>query len=113
MYLYTLEWGNPYTEPPTGRPRCLAAVMLLGDEHHGAPRTPDSLFVGVDHHIGDGYSVYCSFIPNKPARVLPLASKQSIRRKRLMARLVKHVPLFAAQLYTDALTAKPDYYGKG
>jgi hypothetical protein len=56
------------------------------------------------------WSLAVGFI-EAPRRELPLASKQSMRRKRLKTRLEKKYPLFADQFYEEALAEKPEYYG--
>ncbi len=60
--------------------------------------------------LGTGWA-HCVGFVMPPRRELPLASKQSIRRKRLKARLEKKYPLFADQFYDEALQARPEYYG--
>lgn len=54
-------------------------------------------------------SVGCD--PDAPRRELPLASKQSIRRKSLVRRVTKKAPLFAEQLIETAHRTQPEYFG--
>jgi hypothetical protein len=57
------------------------------------------------------YSLYVDYHDLKPTRELSLASKQSIRRKRLEARIKANYPLFAEDMIREAIAAKPEYYG--
>ena len=107
--LWALSWHSPYTEPPDGKPRDLAAVMLADTNGHRAPCPQWLLDL---HKPGDGYSIYYSFLPDKPARRLSDEAKFSIRRKRLEARIRKKYPLFAESMIADAIQRKPDYYGQ-
>jgi hypothetical protein len=108
-FLITLAWGNPYTEPPDGRPRYLAARVVPATSGGGAPQIPEDM--RRLHTIGDGYSFYFDRLDLKPPRRLSLKSKQSIRRKRLAARIKKKFPLFAEQMIAEAMRQRPDYYG--
>lgn len=102
-----VEWGNPYTEPPDGMER--VQFEVCAPPGHG--RMPEAVDKKLDElgGPGSGWSACCGAVL-PPRRELPLASKQSIRRKRLWKRMQKY-PLFAEQFYGKELAKKPDYYG--
>jgi len=105
---HSVQWGNPYTHPPDGGLRVRVRVEV---PYHDA-RTPKEVSARLEElgGPGSGWAHCVSFVEEEPRR-LPLSSKQSIRRKRLWARLERKHPLFAEQFYEEALGAKPDYYG--
>lgn len=102
--VWTLQWSNPYTDPPKGQKRVIAEKFVkYGDSFYNqippefeADKTP-------------GYSVYWSAVM-KPSKQLPEKSLKSIRRKRLQSRVEKKYPLFADQFLEDEIKNKPDYF---
>lgn len=108
-FLIVIEWSNPYTEPPDGRPRTLAAVVVPATAGGGAPLVPPEL--RALWKPGDGYCAGFCRLDDKPRRKLSAAAKFSIRRKRLKARIEKRWPLFAEQMIAEAMQRKPSYYG--
>ncbi|QIN81074.1 hypothetical protein GBA65_21800 (plasmid) [Rubrobacter marinus] len=105
---HAVEWGNPYTDPPDGMER----QQLYVEVPYEDSSTPSAILEKLENlgGLGSGWS-HCVGFVEPPRRELPLASKQSIRRKRLKARLEKKYPLFADLFYAEALREKPEYYG--
>lgn len=101
--VWSLEWGNPYTEPPEGMPRTLAEETVVWGEK------PLNLYKM--SAPGDGYAC-CFHAPQlKPPRKLSEATKQSIRRKSMKRRVQAKAPLFAETIIAAELAAQPDYFG--
>jgi len=48
--------------------------------------------------------------PHKPVKRWSQATTAKVRKQRLMKRLQRKFPLFAAQLYEAEIAARPDYY---
>lgn len=111
-FVYFASWLNAHTEPPAGQPRVKAAVYLSCalTGRTGAGPTPPEI-IAACQPLGSGYTVSLACIEPEPRR-LPLASKQSIRRKRLAARLRKKVPMFADQLIAEEIKRRPEYFGE-
>lgn len=105
---WTIEWGNPYTEPPNGI-RVLAEKFVL---HHGTEgaRTPEDL--ASLHVLGSGYWITCRAVC-EAIKPMSNETKASIRQKRLESRIRKKYPLFAEQLIAEAIQRKPKYYLEG
>ncbi len=105
MIRWTLEWSNPYTQPPEGMPRFLAEEIT--------PRYPYTKPHNLEKMtaIGDGYAVCFHLLTVKPRRQLSEETKQGIRRKALARRMKEKQPLFADAAISAALAAQPDYYG--
>ncbi len=103
MRRYSLEWNNPHTQPPDGKPRVLAEAVVPWDEE------PTELFAM--HVLGSGWGIHVRTVDLTPPRRLSEQAKQSIRRKRLVRRLNDKAPLFASQLIPVLMARKPDYYG--
>lgn len=110
-FVYFASWLNSHRPPPAGQPRVKAAIYLscASTGRTGAGPTPPEI-VEACMPLGSGYTVSLAAIEPEPRR-LSLASKQSIRRKRLAARLRKKVPLFADQLYAAEIAKRPEYFG--
>lgn len=105
---HSVQWANPHTDPPDGREHVQLRVVVTYTDRC----TPQEIAQKIDElgGLGSGWAHYISFIEEEPRR-LSLASKQSLRRKRLKSRLEKKHPLFADQFYEEALAEKPEYYG--
>lgn len=106
-FLYCIEWSNPYTSPPAGRPRVLAEMFVPTT---GAARWPQELVAL--HVLGSGYSVTSRAITPPPVE-RTAEQKASSRRKRLARRMVQRYPLLADDMIANAIAAKPDYYLDG
>ena len=98
---YSIEWSNPYTEPPCGD-RVLSTVDLP-DGSECPKWMKDSL------QPGSGYSLFVRFQEPEPRR-LSKEGLASVRRKRLRARLDKSAPLFADELFDQEIERNPSYY---
>lgn len=102
MWRYSVRWGNPYTEPPSG-PRELAAKEVPAGE--GCPAELLAL-----RKPGDGYAVCLDFPP--PAAIKPWSPERraAVRRKNLARRVERAAPLFADELIARELAARPAYF---
>jgi hypothetical protein len=123
IWEYTVEWGNPYTEPPDGLPRVLARVQVSAPCGAGAPDVPaeidrvwleaNAAFVA---SLPPGtpakwpWCVYVSAI-HQSQRQVSDETKFRRRRQNLMRRIRRRYPLFAEQMIREALERKPEYYG--
>lgn len=102
--VWTLEWSNPYKDPPNGKKRVIAEKFVrFGDPFYNqippefeADKTP-------------GYSVYWSAVMS-PSKQLSEKTLKSIRRKRLKNRVEKKYPLFADEFFEDEIKNKTDYF---
>lgn len=106
-FLYRLEWSNPYTQPPDGRPRILAEMFVPTT---GSSRTPEELIAM--HQLGSGYSITSRAVAPPPVERTP-EQKVSTRRKLLATRMSQRYPLLAEEFVTAAIDEKPDYYLDG
>ena len=107
---FSINWGNPYTNPPEEMPRELMTVTRVQEstrdipseilhalETVARPGSGWSLFVGIDEDA-------------RPRRRLSPEVKASIRRKSLERRVRTAAPLFADRIIADELAAKPNYF---
>lgn len=102
--IWTLQWSNPYTNPPVGM------KLVIGEKFvkYGSPeynQTPPEF----EADQTPGYTVYWSAVM-APPKQLPEKTLKSIRRKRLQRRIEKKYPLFADQFLEDEIKSKPDYF---
>jgi hypothetical protein len=105
--LYTIEWSNPYTQPPGGAPRVLAE-MFVPNTPGSQNRTPSEIET-FPYSLGGGYSMYSRHV-SPPPRGLSQKSLAKVRRKRLARRVNAKVPMFADHFTRVELNRKPDYY---
>ena len=100
--LLTVEWGNPYTDPPNGASRILWACSVPWpcnfDERELFPSSPP------------GYTNYYKCFDLTPPRKWSPESKARVRFQRMKSRIWKKDPLFADQLISQALREKPEYF---
>lgn len=101
--LYQIAWSNPYTDPPSGAPRVLAEVFVLGRQ------APPEEFESIPCSLGGGYSHYLAYVA-PPPRTLPPETLAGIRKKRLARRVAAKYPMFADEFTQQALVRNPDYY---
>lgn len=106
LFVKRIEWGNPYTSPPDGRPRILAEVVVehpLDNEEELARHHPG---------FGKGYSfTHRALLP--PPRTVAPEIKAERRRKALAKKMEKRYPLFAQEFTNERIGQKPDYYIDG
>jgi hypothetical protein len=114
-YSWSVRWSNPYTVAPDGLPQILMqGVMAPGVKRWSSRYVPGCCKMLIEQFQAQGiysYSLYVDAHDIKPTRALSLKAKQSIRRKRLEARIRTKYPLFADAMIAEALAAKSDYYG--
>jgi hypothetical protein len=105
--LYTIEWANPYTQPPDGAPRVLAEMFVPNKPGQGN-RTPAEI-EAFPLSMGGGYSVFSRHV-SPPPRELSIQSLAKVRRKRLARRVNAKVPMFAEHFTQAEINRKPGYY---
>lgn len=105
LVTYTLRWhGRAAADVPAVYGTGAAVVQVV-------PRGVRPAVVDALWNPGCGYEIVVTF-PSGPApRQLSDAAKQGIRRKSLQRRIDKAAPLFAAELYSDALATQTEYFG--
>jgi hypothetical protein len=107
-FLYSVEWLNPNTQPPNGKPRITAALYLRCDYPGQGARLPAE--IEKLHELGDGYTVAVAAILPEPKRWTP-ERKFAYRRRMLENRMRKKYPMFSDQYIQEVLTKKPAYFG--
>ena len=108
-FLYRLEWANPYTDPPGGMPRVMAEIFLKSENGEGA-RIPQMMMEL--HEPGCGFCVSVRAI-RPPKKGFTPEALASVRQKRLRRRLEKKYPLFADQMFDEAINERPAYFLEG
>ncbi len=103
MIRWTLEWSNPYTNPPDGQPRVLLEEILS--------RGQEPQEIKKQHILGSPYGVHFRPMATKQPRQLSIEAKQGIRRKAAVRRIQKAAPLFAASLIAETMNKQPEYFG--
>ena len=107
MPIISIEWNNPYTQPPSGLPRVLRSACPLpgpGNEEY-----LKRFFGNLKSKYPPGY-VICWTPPFKPIKMLSGSSLAKMRRSRMENRIRKKAPLFADQLIKAELKKRPEYY---
>jgi hypothetical protein len=105
--LYTIEWSNPYSQPPNGAPRVLAEMFVPNEP--GKPTQTPAEIETFPRSLGGGYSLTSRHV-SPPPRELSKDTLARVRRKRLARRVNAKVPLFAEHFTEVELNRKPDYY---
>lgn len=107
-YTWTIRWSNPYTKPPDGKPEVLLSVTRSVASTADVPQEIQDFKT-----IGTGYAIHCCCEDTlQPKRKLKVESLHKLRRTKLRKRLEKKSPLYAKELFTEELRAKPEYYGR-
>jgi len=101
QWCYSVRWSLPHKPCPGNYE--LASVMVDA----GSPIPEEIARV---HVLGSGYAVHIDFPPPGPIRRWSKDAKARARTRNLAARLERHAPLFAAELYERELNARPDYF---
>jgi hypothetical protein len=108
--LFTIRWGNPYTNPPEGMPRELIAITRMQESTRDIPAEIAELLKTIARP-GSGWALSVGIDEDaRPKRRLSLKAKASIRRKSLERRVRKAAPLFADRIVADELAANPKYF---
>lgn len=100
-----IEWGNPYKDPPEGKPHVLAEKYVLTDK--GCPEIPEE-FNGLAS-LGSGYNFTIRHI-EEPPKQLSKETLSKIRKNRLQKRIEKKYPLFADQIIESEMNSNPEYF---
>lgn len=108
--VWQVIWSNPYKPLPEGFPRVILRIETVLAKGQGAGQCPQEIHEAWEEMRAYGYCVSWH-LEGPPARQLPLASKQRIRRRNLWKRLLKRYPMFLETFYQEAVEARPDYYG--
>ena len=108
--LFTIRWGNPYTNPPEGMPRELIAIRRMQESTRDIPSEITQLLETVARP-GSGWALCVGIDEDaRPRRRLSLKAKASIRRKALERRVRKAAPLFADRIIAAEFAANPNYF---
>lgn len=107
--VWSVRWSNPNKPRPEGFPAILLQLRTPLAPGQGAGQCPSEVAECWEEMRPYGYAV--SWHDERPARTLPIETKQRIRRRNLWKRLLKRYPMFVETFYAEAVTAKPDNYG--
>jgi organic hydroperoxide reductase OsmC/OhrA len=106
-FLYSIEWSNPYTEPPVGMPRERARYFAPVQKEGEGARVPEELkALGM---TGSGYSITIRAVL-EPMKVKTEEELAKSRQKRLKRRMKKETPLFMEHFEKVELERNPKYY---
>lgn len=108
--VWQLVWRFPHKPVPEGFPRVALRIEVPVEKGQGAGPCPKDIDEAWQELAPYGYCVSWH-LEAPPARRLPIESKQRIRRRNLWKRLLKKTPMFVEAFYTEAVQARPDYYG--
>jgi len=109
-WVWEVRWSNPHRPRPDGFAEVVLRVDRLWVKGRSAGPQPQEILEAWEEMHAYGYGVVLS-VQMPPARQLPLESKQRIRRRNLWKRLLAKMPMFCADMYEEAIKAKPSYYG--
>jgi len=108
IFVFRVEWFNPYTKPPDGRPRLLAEMSA--EKSHPVPKEMQE-FSKVHAPIGSGYSLGITCLTPRMKEREWSTERKAINRRRLMEnRVNKKAPLFAEDLIREEIAKKPEYF---
>jgi hypothetical protein len=103
--IWTLQWSNPYTDPPAGEERVRAEKFVPYNSEFYNRCPPEIL----EKMVLGKWCVSWSAVM-APPKQLSKESLKSVRTKRLKRRMEKKYPLFADQLVDAEMKNNPDYY---
>lgn len=109
-FVWEIRWRNPYKPRPEGFPEVMLRVEIERPAGAGAGPCPVEIDECWQEMREYGYGVSV-FKVHLPARELPLASKQRIRRRNVWKRMLKKYPLFVEDFYRERIQAQPAHYG--
>lgn len=98
---YSLRWSLQHRVCPGAEE--LAVVIVPA----GTP-VPESIMC--QFVAGSGYAVCLDFLSVRPVRRWTPERKAQARQRNLIRRVMKAAPLFADELITRELAARPDYF---
>lgn len=104
--VWSIQWGNPYTEPPVGQPRVMAE-RFYPVVHQNLRVCPSELTAL--HTPGSGYRVVWSAVGALPKK-MPKDRLARTRLARLRRRMEKRYPLISEQLIEEEIGKRPSYY---
>jgi hypothetical protein len=110
LSVWTVAWSNPSRLRPDGMPEIILRVAQPIAKGQGAGQCPAEIHECWEEMRPYGYGVFWH-LDAPPARTLPLASKQRIRRRNLWKRLLKRYPMFLDAFYAERVQADPEHYG--
>lgn len=108
--VWSLVWRFPHKPRPEGFPEIALQIRVPLAKGQGAGQCPKDIDEAWEELSPYGYCVSWH-LEAPPGRLLPLESKQRIRRRNLWKRLLAKSPMFIEQFYAEQVQAKPDYYG--
>lgn len=108
--VWIVGWSNPTKPIPQGMPSVMLRVSFSIGRGQSAGKCPKEIEECYEEMRAYGYAVMCH-VEELPARQLPIASKQRIRRLNLWKRLMRRWPMFLSAFYEEQVNAKPSYYG--
>ena len=120
---FAVEWGNPYTDPPSGGPRVAARVQVAAPRGAGAPHIPPDIertwlelnAAYIAQQPSDELPRWPWFIAiyavDRARRQMSLEGKFRKRRGNLVRRVKRRYPVVAEEMIRAELERRPDYYG--
>lgn len=109
MARWSVRWGNPTTQPPDGRPRILAAVLV----GCGQPVPAEITDLHRAEGYGSGWCIARELVSQQPIRRWSREAKARVRQRNLRRRMEMKFPLFAEDFIAAELAARPDYFAAG
>lgn len=104
--IWSITWGNPYTEPPAGRVR-VVAERFYPVGHANLRQCPPELKALTTP--GDGYKLVWAAV-SQPVVKQPKDRLALTRQKRLRRRMEKKYPLLAEWMIEQDMAKRPSYY---
>lgn len=104
--VWSIQWGNPYSDPPEGMPRVRAEVFYPSGHEYERKCPP---LLAAMTTPGDGWSLVWQAVASDP-KPLSQETLAKVRRKRIERKAQAKYPLFADQIVAEEITKKPDYY---
>lgn len=104
--VWTIQWHNPHTDPPEGKPRVLAEWFFPNGHQHLRQCPPELQAMTTP---GDGYRLCWSAVEALPKKQ-PKDKLALTRQKRLRRRMEKKYPLFAEMMVEAEMEKRPSFY---
>ena len=106
MARYSVAWRNPYTQPPEGGPRVIAAMLVP----RGQPAPEELQQLLREKGLGSGWCLCWELITQKPVRRWSQEARARVRKLNLRRRIEKRFPLFAEDFIAAEIASRPSYY---